>query len=42
MAAWAGSNPSWLFTGSDTGGERAAAIMSLVESAKLDALDPEA
>ena len=28
--------------GSDAGGERAAAIYSLVESAKLNGLDPEA
>ena len=33
---------NYLFAGSDTGGERAAAIYSLVGSAKLNALDPEA
>jgi transposase len=32
---------NWLFAGSDTGGERAAAIYSLTETAKLHALDPE-
>ena len=30
------------FAGSDTGGERAAAIYSLIETAKLHGLDPEA
>jgi hypothetical protein len=33
---------NFLFAGSDTGGERAAAIYSLVGSAKLMGLDPEA
>lgn len=32
---------NWLFAGSDKGGERAAAILSLIESAKLNGLDPE-
>ena len=32
---------NWLFAGSDAGGERAAAIYSLAETAKLNALDPE-
>ena len=32
---------NYLFFGSDAGGERAAAIYSLVETAKLNALDPE-
>ena len=31
---------NYLFQGSDAGGERAAAIYSLVESAKLNGLDP--
>jgi hypothetical protein len=31
-----------LFAGSDAGGERAAAIYSLIETAKLNGLDPEA
>ncbi len=31
-----------MFAGSDTGGERAAAIYSLIGSAKLNGLDPEA
>jgi transposase len=33
---------SYLFAGSDAGGERAAAIYSLIGSAKLNGLDPEA
>jgi len=32
---------NWLFSGSDSGGERAAAIFTLTESAKLNWLDPE-
>jgi transposase len=32
---------NWLFAGSDSGGERAAAAYSLIESAKLSGLDPE-
>jgi len=33
---------NYLFTGSDAGGERAAAIYTLIGSAKLNGLDPEA
>jgi len=33
---------NWLFAGSDTGGHRAAAIASLIATAKLNGLDPEA
>ena len=33
---------NWLFAGSDQGGHRAAAIASLVATAKLNGLDPEA
>ena len=33
---------NYLFAGSDAGGERAAAIYSLIGSAKLSGLDPEA
>jgi len=33
---------NWLFAGSDGGGERAAAFYSLIGSAKLNGLDPEA
>src|SRR5467141_3636539 len=32
---------NYLFAGSDTGGERAAAIYSLIGTAKLNSLDPE-
>jgi hypothetical protein len=33
---------NYLFAGSDAGGERAAAIYSLIGTAKLNELDPEA
>jgi transposase len=33
---------NYLFAGADAGGERAAAIYSLIGSAKLNGLDPEA
>lgn len=33
---------NWLFAGSDAGGERAADILSLIETAKLNGHDPEA
>jgi Transposase IS66 family/IS66 C-terminal element/Transposase C of IS166 homeodomain len=33
---------NWTFAGSDTGGERAAAIYSLIETAKLNDIDPRA
>lgn len=33
---------NWLFAGSDKGGARGAAILSLIETAKLNGLDPEA
>jgi len=33
---------NWLFAGSDHGGERAASILTLIETAKLNGLDPEA
>jgi hypothetical protein len=32
---------NWLFAGSDAGGERAAAIYSLLGTAKLNGIDPE-
>jgi transposase len=32
---------NWLFAGSDRGGERAADILSLIETARLNGLDPE-
>ena len=33
---------NWLFAGSDGGGMRAAGTLSLIETAKLNGLDPEA
>ncbi len=33
---------NWTFAGSDKGGERAAAIYTLIEIAKLNRVDPEA
>ncbi len=33
---------NWLFAGSDTGGERAAVVYSLIETCKLNGVDPEA
>src|ERR1700737_2109777 len=33
---------SWLFAGSDRGGERAAAMFTLIETAKLNNVDPQA
>jgi transposase len=33
---------NYLFAGSDTGGQRAAAVYSLIETCKLNAIDPEA
>ena len=44
MRLWKGfhKRKNFLFAGSDAGGERAAAIYSLLGSAKLNGLDPEA
>lgn len=33
---------NWLFAGSDTGGDRAAIMYTIIETAKLNGLDPEA
>ena len=33
---------NWLFAGSDNGGDRAAGILSLIETAKLNDVEPEA
>ena len=33
---------NWLFAGSDSGGARAAAMYTLIETAKLNGFDPEA
>src|SRR5207249_228339 len=43
--AWRGialGRKSWLFAGSDRGGQRAAAIYSLIVTAKLNNIDPQA
>ncbi len=42
MRAIALGRKNWLFAGSDDGGERAAAMYTLIETAKLNGLDPEA
>lgn len=42
LRAVAVGRKNYLFAGSDAGGERAAAIYSLIGSAKLNGLDPEA
>lgn len=39
---WAVGRKNWLFAGSLKAGNRAAATMSLIESAKLNGLDPQA
>lgn len=39
---WALGRKNWLFAGSMKAAERAAAIMSLIESAKLNGLEPQA
>jgi transposase len=39
---WAMGRKAWLFTGSELAGQRAAVVMSLVQSAKLNGLDPHA
>ena len=42
LRALALGRKNWLFAGSDAGGERAAAIYSLIGTAKLIGLNPEA
>jgi transposase len=42
LRACALGRKNWLFAGSDAGGERAAAIYSLIGTAKLNGLNPEA
>ena len=39
---WAMGRRAWLFTGSELAGQRAAVVMSLVQSAKLNRCDPHA
>jgi hypothetical protein len=36
------SRKSWLFAGSDRGGERAAVMFTLIQTAKLNSVDPQA
>jgi len=40
MRPWAMGRKAWLFYGSELAGQRAAVVMSLVQSAKLNGLDP--
>ena len=42
MSAPALGRKSWLFAGSDQGGHHAAAIASLLETAELNGINPEA
>jgi hypothetical protein len=42
ICPWAVGRPNWLFAGSLRGGQRAAAIMSLIQSARLNGHDPYA
>ena len=42
MRPWALGRKNWLFAGSLESGQRAASIMSLVQSARLNGLDPYA
>ena len=37
---WAMGRKAWLFAGSELAGQRAAIVMSLVQSAKLNGVDP--
>jgi transposase len=39
---WAMGRKAWMFVGSEQAGQRAAAVMSLVQSARLNGLDPYA
>lgn len=40
MRPWAMGRKAWLFAGSELAGQRAAVVMSLVQSAKLNGQDP--
>ena len=42
MRPWALGRKNWLFAGSLISGQRAAVIMSLVQSARLNGIDPYA
>jgi len=39
---WALGRKNWLFAGSQRSGQRAASVMSLIQSAKINGLDPQA
>tara|TARA_R110002049_G_scaffold309231_1_gene518951 strand:- start:41 stop:262 length:222 start_codon:yes stop_codon:yes gene_type:complete len=39
---WALGRKNWLFAGSQRSGERAANVMTLIQSAKINGLDPQA
>jgi transposase len=41
LCAAAHNRKNWVFAGSDSGGERAAAIYGLIGSAKLSGMNPE-
>jgi transposase len=40
MRPWAMGRKAWLFAGSESAGKRAAMVMSLIQSAKLQGHDP--
>lgn len=42
LRTFAAGRKNWTFAGSDEGGRRAAAIYSLIASAKLNDIDPQA
>jgi len=42
LVAVLGERKSWLFAGSDRGGERAALMLTLIQTAKLNGVDPRA
>ncbi len=42
MRPWAVGRSNWLFAGSLRGGQRAANVMSLIQSAKINELNPHA
>ncbi len=42
ICPWALGRSNWLFAGSLRSGQRAANIMSLIQSAKINGLDPQA
>ena len=40
LRGWALGRKAWLFAGSDRGGDRAAAMVTLIMTAKLNDIDP--